>query len=79
MWGEFGGGGGELSTVLLPISCELMLVKVMLWCVYSYGMKSESRRHYNVCTLLFGGCKIVKLNCCDLGAYLGTLVQCLCA
>jgi len=54
-------------------------VIVMLWCVYSYGMKSESRRRYNVCTLLFGGCKIVKLNCCDLGAYLGSLVQCLCA
>ena len=68
-----------MGIVLLPISCELMLMIVMMWCVYSYGMKSESGSRYGVCTLLFYECKIVKLNCCDLGAYLGSLVQCLCA
>jgi len=50
----------------------------ILCCVYSYGMKSGSRSLYGVCTMLFCECKVVKLIWCVLGAYLGSLVQCLC-
>ena len=68
-----------MGTVLLQISCELMLMMAIICCVYSYGMKSGSGSLYGVCTLLFCECKVDKLNWCVVGAYLGSLVQCLCA
>ena len=66
-----------MDTILLEISCELMLMMAISCCVYSYGMKSGSESLYGVCTLLFYECKVVKLNWCVLVAYLGSLVQCL--
>jgi len=56
-----------------------MLMMAILCCVYSYGMKSGSGSLYGVCTTLFCECKVVKLIWCVLGAYLGSLLQCLCA
>jgi len=56
-----------------------MLMMAILCFVYLYSMKSGSESLYGVCTMLFGECKVVKLIWCVLGAYLGSLVQCLCA
>ena len=60
-----------MGTVVLKISCELVLMMAILCCVYSYGMKSESGSLYGTCILLFCECNVDKLNWCVLGAFLG--------
>ena len=60
-----------MGTVVLKISCELVLMMAILCCVCSYGMKSENGSMYGICILLFYECNVDKLNWCVFGAFLG--------
>jgi len=50
--------GLVFGTVVLGISCELVLMMAILCCVYSYGMKSENGSLYGNCILLFFECNV---------------------
>jgi len=50
--------GFVFGTVVLGISCELVLMMAILCCVYFYGMKCENGSLYGNCIMLFCECNV---------------------